>query len=374
MTGVWVRRAVLCLSLGSALSACPKRVPPPEARREGNGTTVTLRGESLSFVTVEAARTPPTVAQRAYVGRVDFDERRVSRVGPPVGGRVTAVNVIVGDTVTSGQTLATIHSGDIATALAQLAQARAARLLAEQSAERSRRLVETGNGSQAEAQQSATQLTQARSEESRAQAALSALGGGRGVTGSDDYQLRAPMAGVVVERHVAVGNEVHTDQDQPLVVVADLSRVWVLAEIYESDLANVQQGNDAVVEITALPDHEPFTGRVTSLSRVLDPSTRTATARIELDNTGELLRPGMSARVRIAEREQGSADVPTSAILARRDEFFVFVRTAEGTFRRQQVQLGEQHGDHIVIRDGLRPNDMVATQGAILLDAEANAL
>ena len=106
------------LALGAA---CTRRVPPPELVRQSNGTTVTLRRESLPFVTVEPARVPPTVAQHAYVGRVDFDERRVARLGPPVGGRVTAVNVIVGDTVRNAQVLASIHSGDIATALAQVA-------------------------------------------------------------------------------------------------------------------------------------------------------------------------------------------------------------------------------------------------------------
>jgi len=285
-----------------------------------------------------------------------------------VQGRVATVSVVTGDRVKPGDILLTLSAPEIASAQAQVSQARTARLLAERSAVRAGLLVKEGAGSEAEWQQAQAAQVQAQNEEQRAVAALAAIGGAHGATG---YQLRSPIAGTVVERNVSVGSEVHADQDQPLVTVADLSTVWVVADVYEQDLARIQVGDKATVKVLAFPDRA-FDGTITYVGDKVDPQTRAASARVELVNADRALRIGMFASVDVRGQGIGAAEVPTSAVLARRDQFFVFLANPDGTFAEREVKPGEQHGQHTTILSGIRPGELVVTEGAILLDAEAN--
>ena len=212
----------------------PEAAPTHELRKDGS---VVLKGGSAAFVKVEVAQAATQPHSRTLVARVAFDERRLATIGPPVSGRVAAVEVVTGDKVKKGDILLTIHSPDIASVQAQVAEARSARILAGHTLKRTESLVRDGAASQAELQQAQAQLAQAVEEEHRATSSLAAVGGG---DGSADYHLRSPIDGVVVDRQVAVGREVNVGQDQPLLSIADLSKVWVIADLYEQDLALIK--------------------------------------------------------------------------------------------------------------------------------------
>jgi len=352
-----------------ATASCRKASPPQaltHVRRPDQ--SIVLSGPSAVYVRAEPAAPARPESSRTLVARVSFDERHVAKLGPPVPGRVDRVNVVTGDQVKAGTILLTLRAPDIASAQTQIAQARTARLLAERAAARAEVLVRDGAGREAELQQAQAALDQARNEENRAVASLSAIGGAQG---SSEYALRSPISGTVVERHVSVGTQVHADQDQPLVVVADISTVWVLADVYEQDLSRVHVGDAATIFVLAYPDRA-FEGKITQLSEVVDPLTRASRARVELENQDLALRPGMFARVEVRAGALGSAEVPTSALLARRDQFFVFVRNADGSYVEREVKIGEQRGQHTAILAGVKAGDMVVTEGAILLDAKAN--
>ncbi len=364
--GIWrVILAFLAPGLGGCASHAREAVPTHQRRADG---AVVLHGPSLAYVKVEAAGTWTGARTRTLVARVTFDDRKVARVGPPVGGRVASVNFVAGDHVAAGAVLLTIHSPDIATAQAQVAETHTARVLADQAWTRAALLVRQGAGSQADALSAQAAAEEARDEERRARASLAAIGGGHGTS---DYQLRSPLEGTLVERTVAVGNEVSVGQTDPLMTIADLSTVWVTADVYETDLALIHVGDPASVEVSAYPGRR-FVGRMAYIGDVIDPVTRTSHARIELGNTDGALRPGMFARVEVSGRGDGAVEVPTSAVLARRDQFFVFIRSPDGSFVQREVRVGEQHGQHITLLEGVRPGDPVVTEGAILLDAEAN--
>jgi cobalt-zinc-cadmium efflux system membrane fusion protein len=349
-------------------SGCGQDQAPTPVKGPGHGA-VTLTGASLDYVRVETVTKPSATVQRPLLSRVTFDEQRVAVLGAPVSGRVVAVSVITGSRVTPGTPMLTIHSADVASARSQLAQAKEARALADQRAARARLLVKQGAGSEAESQEADTALASARTEESRAQAAIGALGG---AGSTSDYVLRSPIAGTVVERNVEVGNAVGADQGQPLITVADLANVWIVADIYEQDLAYVQTGQEAHVTVPAL-NNRRYEGKVANVGSVFDANTRTTRARLELANADGALRPGMFADMLVEAPEAASGLVPTSALLARRDETFVFVESKPGHFEQRKVQAGVQTGDHVVVLSGLVPGERVVTRGAILLDAEANA-
>jgi cobalt-zinc-cadmium efflux system membrane fusion protein len=359
-TSIAVLFATAC---GNASSAEP---PPTHAKIGDN--SVELHGASASYVRVEAAAPAERNAERSLAARIAFDDRKLAALGPSVQGRVTSVDVLPGDRVEKGALLLTLRAPDIAAASAQLAEAKTARSLAERNAERAKLLLDKGAGSQAESQQADAALAQAQSEEQRASGVLAALGGSHG---SNEFQLRSPIAGVVVERNVSVGTEVHADQDKPLVTIADLSTLWVMADVYEQDLARIHVGDEARVHVPAFPDREPV-GHITYIGNTIDPQTRVDVARIEIPNPDLSLRPGMFANVQVTGLSDGVVDVPLAAVLARRDQFFVFTQNANGSFSEREVKPGEQHGQHVRILSGIAPGEPVVTAGAILLDAEAN--
>ena len=356
----------LSLTLDSCGNATAREPLPTHGKTPDN--SVEVRGASASYIHVEPAAAAERNAERSLVARVAFDDRKVAALGPPVQGRVSSIDVVTGDRVAKGALLLTLRAPDIAAASAQLTEAKTARLLAERNAERANLLLARGAGSQAEALQAESALSQAEAEEQRAGAVLAAFGGSHG---SNEYQLRSPIAGVVVERNVAVGTEVHADQDKPLITIADLSTLWVLADVYEQDLSRIRVGDEARVQVPAFPDKQPV-GHITYVANTIDPVTRVAVARVEIPNPDASLRPGMFAKVQVKGLSNGVVDIPIAAVLARRDQFFVFTQNPNGSFSQHEVKPGEQHGQHVQILAGLNPGDPVVTEGAILLDAEAN--
>jgi membrane fusion protein, heavy metal efflux system len=357
--------AALVLAIGGCQNKHDQKGPLDHQRRADRSIVVSDAG--AAYVRVERARRAETARTRHFAGRVTFDERHVARLGPAVGGRVSSINVVTGDAVRKGDVLLTIYAPDVATAQAQLAQAKTARTLAEHAAERSRILRRDGAGTDAELQEAEAALARARSEELRAAAALGAVGS---ATSPTEYALRSPIAGKVIERNVAVGAQVSPSAEKALLTVGDVSTVWVIADVFEQDLAAVPLGAEATIQLLALKGRT-LTGKVTYVSTLVDPLTRATEARIELPNPDGELKPGMSARVSIQATPRGDAEVPMSALIARRDQFFVFVRQNDGSFLEREVQLGDQHGEHATISAGLAPGEEVVTEGAILLDAEA---
>lgn len=364
-----VRISFALLALCTLVAGCrskSERATPSHERREDR--SVRVEGPSLAYVRTEPVKAATGEGSRSLVARVSFDERQVARLGSPVTGRIADIRVVTGDTVQKGAALATVRAADIASAQAQLADARTSRLQAEREAERAKRLVTEGAGSDAERQRAESALELARAEETRASAALSAIGG---AGGSATFVIKTPIAGTVVERNVAVGSQVTDSAEKPLLTVADLSKVWVLADVYEQDLPFVERGQSVVVRVLAFPERT-FDGTLSYVSQVLDSSTRSATARVELDNPNGVLKPGMMARVEARGISRGTITIPTSAMLARRDQFFVFVKRADGSFEEREVTVAEQHGQHTTLLTGLRLGEEVVVEGAILLDAEAN--
>ena len=359
---------IVLLGLTAAAGCKHKESPPALTHQRRPDRSIVLSGASAAYVRTEAVSPALHEQSHSLVARVSYDERHLARIGPPVQGRVASINVVTGDQVKPGAVLLVLTAPEIAGAQAQVAQARTARMLAERVAARASMLVREGAGTDAERQQADAALMQAKNEEQRAVAALSAIGGAHGESG---YQLRSPIAGTVVERNVSVGTQVHADQDQPLLSIADLSTVWVVADVYEQDLSRIHVGDEAVVKVLAYPDRT-FQGKITYVGDTVDPQTRSARARVELTNQDLVLRPGMFANVEVKGLGQGAAEVPTSALLARRDQFFVFVANSDGAYAQREVQIGEQHGQHTTILSGVKPGEQVVTEGAILLDAEAN--
>jgi RND family efflux transporter MFP subunit len=182
------------------------------------------------------------------------------------------------------------------------------------------------------------------------------------------YTLRAPIDGVVVERPALPGMEVRADAGTPLVTVADLSRVWVLADVYERDLGRAMRGQRAEVRVPAYPG-EVFTGPVTYVGEMVDPATRTVKIRVELANPGARLKPEMFARVSLAAGPGTPAalSVPASAVISDGAASAVVVALGDGRYERRTIEAGPEADGRVRVLAGLKPGEQVVTAGALYL-------
>lgn len=309
-------------------------------------------------------------------GTVQPNESRVSHVRPLARGRVQAVRVKVGDRVTQGQELAefdNVEAGELWTqreaARAELARLQAQLTAATRQAERSRKLVEIGAVPQKEYEANASEQQQI---EASIQAQQSTLAGIEarlrrfGVQDADSGRamttIRSPLGGVVTHVTAAPGEVV--DATNELFAVADISRVYVQAQVFEKDLGQIATGQVASIRVDAYPD-ERFTGNVVAIGDVIDPQTRTAAVRCDVANPKSLLKLDMFATVELpAKGMQSALVVPIDAVQSYEGRSVVFVRAAATRFEVRPVTVGRTVGAVAEVTRGLTRGDNVVTRGA----------
>lgn len=373
---VFVRRgATLAALLATvALGACSSHQDAPQsaATTPHNVTLTQAQQQSIQLYTVEPS-SYRTVTDTT--GVVDYDQNRSTAVLAPFSGPVTKVLVSLGQKVKQGQPLAIVASPDFAAAVDAYRKALAAAHAAAQVAANDKDLYAHHAISQRENAQAQSDAIGAASDSNAARQALLALPvdpqvvkaieQGRAVTNVQGV-IRAPIAGTVVQRSITPGQLLQAGSTACF-TVADLSKVWVMAQVFDSDLAKVQVGDSAEVETGSGAKALP--GKVANVSPEVDPDTRSVAARVVVDNPGDLLKKQMYVRVRISSaRPERGLLVPVDAVL-RDDENlpFVYVQAADGSYARRPVTLGVRTGNRYLIAAGLEAGDKVVTEGGIFV-------
>jgi Cu(I)/Ag(I) efflux system membrane fusion protein len=315
-----------------------------------------IREFGITFGTVEA-RTLTTEVRTA--GTVAADETRIAQVTPKFGGFVERLHVdFTGQSVRRGQPLLEIYSPELVAAQQELLVA--ARL---------QRTV--GESSVPGVPAPATDLVAAARQRLRLWDVSDAqidqvLRSGRV---RRTVTLFSPASGVVVEKPVVRGQAVQAGQ--ALYTIADLSRVWVLAELREADAGAVREGSSATVELAAFPGR-PLAGTISYVQPVLQPEARTLAARISLPNPDGRIKPGMYATVRLSAPARTALTVPASALVRTGERTLVFVDLGGGRLAPQDVETGRIAGEHAEVLSGLEPGQRVVTSAQFLLDSESN--
>ena len=309
-------------------------------------------------------------------GKVTFDDLRVAHIYSPVTGRVSRILADPGQRLKKGAALAAIQSPDVGNAFADLGKAEAELTAAQHDFQRQKELYEAHAGSQKDFETAEDSYGKAKAEmeRSRQKARLFRGGGADAVT--QEFILRAPIEGEVIARSVNPGAEVQGQYSggtaAELFTVGELDRVWVIADVFEMDLARVKKGAMVTIQVVAYPE-EVFTGVVDWISDLLDPTARTARVRCEVENPKRQLKPEMYATVTIGVPGRATLAAPLTAILRLADQTVVFVeegRTPDGRrrFVRRVVGAGDDEGTSMVpIASGLAAGERVVTSGAILL-------
>lgn len=182
------------------------------------------------------------------------------------------------------------------------------------------------------------------------------------------YTVTAPFSGTIVEKHAAVGEQVGEDRD--LFTIADIETVWVIASVYEKDIASIREGQSATVTVKARPGRQ-FDGTVKWIGDTIEQRSRTLKIRIEVHNGGQLLKPGMFARIALKVGSGKKAlVVPSSSIQQSKGENIVFVALGQGKFEKREVRTGMRSSSGVEILSGLRDGDRVVTSGNFILKSE----
>jgi cobalt-zinc-cadmium efflux system membrane fusion protein len=298
--------------------------------------------------------------------RLAYDAAKVAHVNARSPGVVRGLDVDVGSPVKQGQALATIDSPSVGADRARVAAAASRVRVAEENHRRALELQAEGITSRRSLLEAAQELETAKAEHAALSGSLSILGIGNGAVGT--YTLRTPLAGVVTERRVTIG-QVVGDEDL-LFEVVDTRSIWADLDVAESDLAAVRVGQSVVVRLDVLGDREAK-GTISYVAPTIDPHTRTAKVRVPLANTDGMFRANMYGEARIlAATDETSVSVPRSAVQRAKDVQLVFVRLSDTEYETRRVQLGAANGDWIEVRKGIRPGEEVATTGSFLLKTE----
>ena len=385
-----MKKLSIVMIIGLALMAgCKNKTPEVSGKTASEGDAISVVNKQTQVEMLLPAQkhvgmviAPAVVIQlNEYflaTGTVQPIDSRVGEVSPLSRGRVVELKAKVGDRVRAGQNLAVfdnIEAVDLSaqeqSATAELASLKAKLTPATRQTERSRRLADIGAGAEKDYEFSKAEEQGIRASIQSQQAVIEGIRqrlrryGSAGGSGSPLTVLKAPFAGVVIKAQVSAGDTV--EPGKSLYTIADLSKVWVQAEVYEKDLGRIRLGQNASIKVDTYPN-DIFSGRVAYISDVLDPQTRTAKVRCEVDNRDMRLKTDMFANIELPTKFSKQAlAVPSSALQDVEGKNVVFIQLAPTKFEARQIEKGVSISGNTEIVSGVTAGERVVIEGAFHL-------
>ncbi len=371
-----VAAALLLSACGQKSDASRAAAPSPEASAAAEAAQqIRIDAAMASRFQVAAAAMADLVPVQEVPGRIEANERLVTRIGASVTGRVTEVLAEVGDRVRNGQSLANVASPELTQAQMAYLRAHSNAGLADRAVDRARQLFQADVIGAAELQRRESELSVARAELRAQSDQLRLLGISQPAidllrergTLQPHAAVLATQSGVVIERNVSNGQV--AQPGDPLFTVADLGNVWVVGALPEQTARAVQVGQRVDIEVPALGGRQ-LSGKIVYVGDTVSPDTRTVPIRTQVDNPGRDLKPQMLATMRIRGESVRQLVVPQEAVIREGDRDHVYVRVAENTFRYVPVELGAAQDTRRPVTKGLSEGDPVVVQGAFHLHNE----
>ncbi|MFZ6813370.1 efflux RND transporter periplasmic adaptor subunit [Undibacterium sp. Rencai35W] len=323
---------------------------------------------SIKVATVSEVNLPIADAMN---GKLAYDENVTARISSPVLGRVLSSKVEVGDVVTQNKSLAELDSPDLAAADADWAKAKADEFRKKLAFDRAKALFEHEVVARKDLESAEADYMQAKAETRRSSLRmrnLNAIGNENG-----RFALKAPIAGMIADKQINPGMEVRPDAPNPLFVITDLSRLWVLIDVPERYLATIQPGQKISLELDAYPD-QFFEAKIDRVGLALDPNTRRIQVRAVLINKDKKLRPEMFARVSfLTDSDKKAIKIPNTSLISEGLYSFVFIEKKSGEFQKQRVNIVRKGKDDSFVDTGVNSGQRIVTEGALLLNSEVAA-
>jgi membrane fusion protein, heavy metal efflux system len=368
---------LLTAALAVMSSACSEKPAPAPATKEVvDPSLVTLTKELEANVKTGPVTEFQFVDTLRIPGRIQVDEQYESRAGASITGRISTLDVNLGDEVKAGQRLATIKSTELAQYQLSYIKASQQMQLQTKAVDRAKQLLEADVISQAELQRREGELNAANAELNAARDQLLVLGMapssisqlGLHNSGMSTSQVNSKITGTVIARKARLGQVVAPAEE--LFVIADLSHVWAVAEIPEQQIAHIREGQSLNIEVPALDDAE-LTGTLAFVGDIVNPATRTVMARANISNEKMLLKPDMLITILLEARPEKVVAVPASAVVRENNADHVFVKTMkEKQYKLLPVTLGRTYQEHREVLQGLQPGDQIVLDGAFHVNNE----
>ncbi len=341
-----------------------KKEPTPQAKVAGDKITFATNAPQLNYLTVEPAQERKAAAVGLY-GRLAWNEDVTVRVFSPVAGRVTGISTEVNRAVKKGDVLASLASPEFGQMQSDARKAATDLALAGRTIARLRELAQHGAAAQKDLESAEAAYADAKSESERATSQLLTLALGRTNNAPGTFDLCSPLEGVVVEKSITPGQQIHSDQ--MLFVVTDPARLWLFLDVTETDAAALSPKQAVLIHTKAFPG-KTFLGTLEIIGGGLDAATRTLKVRCALENSEKLLRAETYVSADVTGAASG-VDMATKAVFLKDNQRYVFIETTPGQFERRAVKSGAENNGRAVIVAGLSAGERVVTEGSLLLEA-----
>lgn len=358
-------RALLCLVIALLLPACDNAAPPPPDDR-----SFVLSDSMLERITLDTAKMTAVENVIELNGRIAAAEDHLADIYPIVGGQVISVDAELGDKVTKGQTLAVIRSSEVAQFESELIDARSDVRMAQKNLQVQQDMHATKLVSDRDLVEAQQDLAKAQAQLRRIEETFSIYHFQQG----SEYVVKAPMSGHIIDKRINRDVVLPAGQNERIFSIAELDEVWVLADVYESDIARMKEGLTATITTLSYPE-KIFPGTVDKIFNILDPRTRTMRIRIKLENPDILLKPEMVARVRLAYQDNKELpNIPSSAIIRDNGKQYVMIFTDRFNIATRTIEPERTTGGITWINAGLKPGEVVISKGQLFIYDALNDL
>lgn len=349
--------SIIAISLIGLGISCSNH-PAPAAPEKFTLTDSLLN--RLLIDTVEQARGKTNLT---FSAKITANEEKRSELFPMVSGVISRVGVRLGDQVCSGQTLATVQSAEMAGFDKEVIAADAELNSAARALKQAEQLYQSGLSSTKELEEAQNDFRIKKAELKRSNAVLKLNGGSK----NGSYAIKSPINGFVIEKNVTEHMQLRSDNDKSLFTIADLSKVWAMINIYESDISRIKTGDEVNLNTLSYPE-KTFQGKIDKLYSLIDQDSKVMNARVVINNPDFLLKPGMLGTVSVSASSGTSLPVLNSrAVIFDDNSNYVLVLGSDRKVRIQEIQIGRKTADKVYISKGLNAGDCVIASKQVFL-------
>ncbi len=343
--------------LAMAFVSCNKE------KEEAKPKKFTLTADMKKRIKTDAAEMIPIQEELVLTGKVIPDENNCVQIFPLVGGQVKMVDVELGDLVSTTKTLAVIKSSEIAEFEKELIAARADFDLSKKKLQVEEEMFKSNFSSERNVYEARKDFEAASAELKRLEDVFKIYT----VSSQGDYIVRSPIAGFVIEKKIGPGVQIRSDLVDYILSVARLDSVFVIMNIYESDISKVRIGMDAEITVFSYPD-TVFRGKINRILNILDPDSKTMEARIKIANPGFLLKPDMNCTVKLRyTQKETKIAVPTTAIIFDKNKHFLMVYKNDDNIQTKEVNVFKEINGLSYIESGINQGEKVISNNAIFI-------
>lgn len=355
--------SIIILFAVSCKENVPQQAPEQEITVKNNQVTIPENSPVLKKIKTLIVSDQEYNHDITSVGTIEAIPNNYAEIASPFSGRITRAFVNIGQKVNAGSPLFEVLSSGYLDVQKEYSDALNEAGLAEKRYKRQQDLVKHGVGIQKELEEAETEFKNKKISLSNASTALKIYNSQR--KGSGGLIVRSPIAGEVISNKIVTGQYLREDAE-PVMIVAELSKVWISGEVKEKDLRFIKNGDQVSVKVNTYPDRA-ITGKVYHINDWVDEATRSIKVLIECNNPDRTLKPGMFATIIYSTDSENTMIIPTSALMQKDDNQYVWIKTGKNQFMKRNVTTAEASEKTVKITSGLKSGDEIMTTGGIYL-------